>query len=139
MRASTTRAVPDWLAEGFAEFVAYRSIRLSEPEVVAPALDGVRARGLPAALPAEADFDPSARRLEAAYGLSLLAVRTLAERHGTPALVRLYRDAAGALPVPASLLGDPESVTDRSLDQLGTDRAALVGQWRGRISALLGP
>ena len=139
VRASTTRAVPHWLAEGFAELVAYRSIALAEPEVVAPALDVVRARGLPAALPAEADFDPGARRLAAAYGLSLLAVRTIAERHGTPALVRLYRDAAGALPVPATLLGDAESTTDRSLDKLGTDRATLVGQWRDRISALLAP
>ena len=139
VRASTTRPVPDWLAEGFAEFVAYRSVRLTERDAVAPALDLVRESGLPATLPADADFDPATQRLEAAYGLSLLAARTLAERHGTPALVRLYRDAAGALPVPASLLGDAEMITDRSLERLGTDRASLVRQWRGRITALLGP
>ena len=139
VRASTTRSVPDWLAEGFAEFVAYRSIALPEREVVAPALDLLRESGLPADLPAEADFDPTTRRLEATYGLSLLAARTLAERHGIPALVRLYRDAAGALPVTVSLLGDAQASTDRSLEQLGTDRATLVRQWRDRLTALLGP
>ncbi|WP_404387205.1 hypothetical protein [Humibacillus xanthopallidus] len=139
VRASTTRPVPNWLSEGFAEFVAYRSVPLAERDVVAPALDLVRGSGLPADLPADADFDPATQRLETAYGLSLLAARTLAERHGTPALVRLYRDAAGALPMPTSLLGDVEAITGRSLEQIGTDRASLVRQWRGRITALLGP
>ena len=32
VRASTTRAVPDWLAEGFAEFVAYDAVALPERE-----------------------------------------------------------------------------------------------------------
>lgn len=137
VRASTTRAVPSWLAEGFADFVAFGPIRLPEREVVAPALDLVRSHGLPEALPADTDFYPAAGRVEAAYGLSLLAVRTLAERHGTAALVRLYRDAAGALSVPTASLGDAEATTDLALEQLGTDRATLVTQWRARITSLL--
>ena len=39
-------------------------------------------------------------RSPAAYGLSLLALRTLADAHGTQAVVRLYRAAAGGLDVP---------------------------------------
>jgi hypothetical protein len=38
-----------------------------------------------------------------------------------------------------SLLGDAQASTDRSLEQLGTDRATLVRQWRDRLTALLGP
>ncbi|TQM63000.1 hypothetical protein FBY41_3045 [Humibacillus xanthopallidus] len=136
VRASTTRTVPSWLAEGFAELVAYRSVALPEREVVAPALDLVSAQGPPSSLPAAADFDPAAGRLAAAYGLSLLAVRELADRQGTAALVRLYREAAGGLAAPAASLGDAEAITDLALVRAGTDRATLVRQWRARIASL---
>ena len=137
VRASTTRSVPDWLAEGFAELVAYRSVTLPERQVVAPALELVRAQGLGSSLPTGADFDPAAGRLGAAYGLSLLAVRELADRQGTAALVHIYREAAGGLPVPTASLGDAEAVTDLALERAGTDRAALVRQWRARTASLL--
>ncbi|HET7801748.1 MAG TPA: hypothetical protein VFL38_15095 [Humibacillus xanthopallidus] len=136
VRATTTRSVPDWLAEGFAELVAYRTVALPERQVVAPALDLVRTQGLPSALPTDADFDPATGRLEAAYGLSLLAVRELADRQGMPALVRLYREAAGGLAAPTASLGDPEAVTDLALERAGTDRATLVRQWRARLASL---
>ncbi|WP_185747060.1 hypothetical protein [Humibacillus xanthopallidus] len=136
VRATTTRSVPDWLAEGFAELVAYRTVTLPERQVVAPALDLVRTQGLPTALPTDAAFDPATGRLEAAYGLALLAVRELADRKGMPGLVRLYREAAGGLPAPTASLGDPEAVTDLALERAGTDRATLVRQWRSRIASL---
>jgi hypothetical protein len=136
VRASTTRTVPTWLAEGFAEFVAYRSVALPERVVVAPALDLVRDQGIPSTLPTDADFDPAAGRLAAAYGLSLLAVRERAVRVGTAALVRRYREAAGGLAPPTARLGDAEAITDLALVRAGTDRATLVGQWRARIASL---
>jgi hypothetical protein len=137
VRAATTRTVPDWLAEGFAELVAYRTVPLPERDAVAPALALVRSQGLPAALPTDADFNPAAGRLQAAYGLSLLAVRELADRQGTAAVVRLYREAAGGLAVPAASLGDAEAVTNLALERAGTDRTTLVAQWRERIASLL--
>lgn len=138
VRAATTRAVPVWLSEGFAELVAYRSIDLPEATIVAPALDRVRAQGLPQALPADAEFEPGTRALPAAYGLSLLALRTLADAHGTQAVVRLYRAAAGGLDVPTSRLDDDEAAVDEALrSQAGTTRAELVAGWQRRIRSLL--
>ncbi|MBC9823644.1 hypothetical protein [Terrabacter sp. MAHUQ-38] len=138
VRSATTRAVPVWLSEGFAELVAYASIHLPESAIVAPALERVRAGGLPHALPADADFEPGTRTLPAAYGLSLLALRTLADAHGTHAVVRLYRAAAGGLDVPTSRLDDREAAVDAALrQQVGSTRADLVADWRQRIRALL--
>ncbi len=88
VRASSTRAVPDWLAEGFAELVAYREVTVAEADVVAPALARARLDGLPRALPDDADFASGAEGQQAAYGLSLLAARTVADRHGLAGLVR---------------------------------------------------
>lgn len=138
VRSSTTRPVPLWLSEGFAELVGYRAVDLPEATVVAPALDAARADGLPQDLPADSAFDPSTGRLPVAYGESLLVLRTLADRYGTAAVVRFYRAAAGGLAVPADVVGDPDAVADRALRaELETDRATLVRSWQARLRALL--
>jgi hypothetical protein len=138
VRASTTQTVPLWLAEGFADFVAYRGIDLPERTIVGPALAQVRASGLPPALPADADFDPTANRLQAAYGLALLAVRAMADEHGTAALVRFHAAAAGGIPLPTSRVGDREAAVDLALQQvLHTDRGAVTRAWQSRIRALV--
>ena len=139
VRGSTTRSVPVWLSEGFAELVAYTHVNLPEAAVVAPALERVRATGLPSSLPADADFDPGTQTLPAAYGLSLLALRTLADTYGTRAVVELYRAAAGGLAVPTDRLDDREGVVDEALrGAVGATRAQLLGAWRDRLRALLG-
>lgn len=139
VRASTTRAVPVWLSEGFAELVAYQSVHLPEATIVAPALQQVRSAGLPQALPADADFEPGTGSLAAAYGLSLLALRTLADAHGTQAVVRLYRAAAGGLVVPTARLDDREAALDDALATVvHTSRTTLVNAWQARIRQLLG-
>jgi len=138
VRASTTRAVPVWLSEGFAELVAYEPVDLPEATIVAPALEQVRSTGLPRALPAEADFQPGTRSLDAAYGLSLLALRTLADAYGTQAVVRVYREAAGGLDLPTDRLDDPEAAVDEGLRAVvHTSRPALVARWQARIRQLL--
>jgi hypothetical protein len=137
VRSSTTREVPLWLAEGFAELVAWRSVDLPERSIVADALDAVRSDGIPSGLPTDEDFDPATGSLPVAYGFGLLAVRTLADRYGTDAVVRLYRDAAGGLDVPTDSLGDPEAVIDRALAEvLHTDREHVVRAWQARLRAL---
>jgi hypothetical protein len=138
VRASTTRSVPVWLSEGFAELVAYQPIDLPEATVVAPALDRIRSSGLPGALPADAAFEPATQTLATAYGLSLLALRTLADRYGTQAVVQLYRAAAGGLDEPTDRLDDREAAVDDALrSTMGTTRSALVLQWQARIRDLL--
>ncbi len=138
VRASTTRSVPVWLSEGFAELVAYQPVDLPEATVVAPALDRVRSSGLPGALPADADFEPGTQTLSVAYGFSLLVLRTLADRYGTQAVVHLYRAAAGGLDEPTDRLDDREAAVDDALrSTTGTTRSALVEQWQARIRDLL--
>ncbi|GAB3870740.1 hypothetical protein [Terrabacter terrigena] len=138
VRGSTTRGVPVWLSEGFAELVAYTPIDLPETAVVAPALALVRARGMPTALPADDDFAPGTPTLQAAYGLSLLALRTLADAHGTRAVVDLYRAAAGGLAVPIDRVDDREGIVDDALrSTVGTTRGRLVKDWQARLRGLL--
>jgi hypothetical protein len=138
VRGSTTRAVPVWLSEGFAELVAYRPIALPEKAVVAPAIALVRTTGMPSSLPGDEDFTPGTPTLQAAYGLSLLALRTLADAHGTRAVVDLYRAAAGGLAVPSDRLDDREGVVDAALQTtVGTTRARLVKDWQARLRGLL--
>ncbi len=139
VRASTTRPVPLWLSEGFAELVAYRRVNLPETVVAASALRRFGTGALPTGLPEAADFATGGGRLAAAYGSSLLAVRTLADEDGEAALVRVYTDVARAGDGrSADALADADSRLDEALAAvLGTTRAALVQRWRARISALL--
>lgn len=138
VRGSTTRGVPVWLSEGFAELVAYTPIDLPEKAVVAPAVTLVRTTGMPSSLPTDADFAPGTPTLQAAYGLSLLAVRTLADAHGTRSVVDLYRAAAGGLAVPTGRLDDREGIVDDALrSTIGTTRGRLVMEWQERLRGLL--
>lgn len=139
VRATTTRAVPLWLSEGFAEYVAYRDVRLPESTIVAPLLEQVRQSGLPAGLPDAAAFAPANGALSTAYGEALCAVRTLVDLRGEAALVRLYRAAAGGLIPPHEQLGDSEAIIDDALlSTLGVSRGQLESDWRDRIRRLAG-
>lgn len=144
VRGSTTGPVPLWLSEGFAEFVAYRTVALPEHDIVRPALDAARRDGLPTSLPSNEEFDPATGSVAAAYGRSLLVLRTLADREGLAALVRFYREVADpthqARPAaaPASDNADQHDAVDAALATvLHTDRAALVRSWRARMNQLL--
>ena len=132
-RAASGPAVPTWLVEGFADFVGYREVDLPV-RVSAPALAReVRAGRLPAALPAEADFDDSNTRLSEAYEGSWLAVRTIVDAHGVDGLLRLYRAVGRTRGVPA------ERALEQALqDELGTTSAQLTADWRAALARQLG-
>lgn len=145
MRSTATRQLPLWLSEGFAEYVAYHRLDLTEQRIVAGALDLVRRDGRPSSWPSAADFQPENDRLSAAYGLSLLAVRSIADRHGQAALVRLCRAASGSTASTTKGVdrGGPEdadAVTDRAIRQvLRSDPEAERLAWQRRIERLLAP
>lgn len=126
----TTRAAepqhdtPLWLSEGLAEYVAYRDVRLAEAVIAAPALDEIRYAQVPTRWPTDAQFEPSGGRLSAAYGLALLACRTIVDRHGQQALLRLYRMAA-TTPIAAAFSAS------------GMTEPTELRAWRARITRLV--
>lgn len=137
-RSSTTRPVPLWLSEGFADYVAYRGVPLGEQQVAAPLLRQLRRDGVPDRLPDERAFDPGSGRLAAAYGAAWLAVRALAQQHGEAALVRFYRAAAGGIPLAGGTHGNDDAGVDASLRAvLDMSREDLDRAWRQRLIGLL--
>jgi hypothetical protein len=133
-RRATGPAVPAWLAEGLADYVAYRDIDLPLALSARELRADVRAGRLPAALPADGDFDGGNDALAQAYEQAWLAVRLLADVHGQDALLRFYRVVGarrgGALPATA--------VEEALQAELGTTTAQLVEDWRASLQRDLG-
>jgi hypothetical protein len=134
-RAQTEQWTPRWLSEGVADWTGYldtgRPPAQTAPELAAAVTTaGLRAAGLFAALPRDADFDGGApgTELQQAYQKAWFACRSAVERHGQPALVALY--AAVAATGRDGRLA-PDAVLDRALRAtLGVDTAAFTAQWR---------
>ncbi len=120
--------VPMWLSEGFADYVALRGRGLAVASAAPTAMRHVRRHGPPPVLPRDRDFVSGGANGAAAYELSWLACRLLAQRYGEPALVRFYRTAA---------------VTDRGRGAAGGGQRATVGRrpaiGRGQRAADGGP
>lgn len=95
-RATTTAAVPLWLSEGFAEYVAWSTVDLPTEQVAPELLEQVRAGNGPTGLPGPGPFDSSAPDATRAYHEGWLYCRYLAERFGADRLVTFYRAAAAA-------------------------------------------
>ena len=84
-------AMPLWLLEGFADYVALRDVRLPETTTAAQIARQVRRKGVPESLPDAAKFETTSSELGAAYESAWLACEVLAESRGEEALVLLYR------------------------------------------------
>jgi hypothetical protein len=131
-RRASGPAVPGWLAEGFADLVGYTEVDLPLSVTAADLAGEVRADRVPAALPADADFEGGSPRLSQAYQGAWLAVRLLDERHGRAALLRFYRAVGARRGVPAAT-----AVEDALRAELGTTTAALTADWRASLSRRL--
>ena len=133
-RQATGPAVPSWLAEGLADTVAYADVDLPLSVTAADLAREVKAGRVPVVLPTDADFDAaSSPRLSEAYQGAWLAVRLLEQRHGRPALLRLYRDLG------ARRGTSTEGALDQALRaQLGTTTAAFTADWRTALQRQLG-
>jgi hypothetical protein len=130
-RATTSATPPTWLDEGFAAWVGYRDAGLTASAVAADALPTVRAGRLPAALPADGDFDPARGNAGPAYAQAWVACDLIAERAGPAGLVAVYRVAASA--------GGGRPQADAALRQvLGEDTATFTTSWQARLRTLAG-
>jgi hypothetical protein len=123
--ATSTRDLPQWLVEGFADFVALRDVGLPDSRTAAQVIEQVRRDGPPAALPGVAEFDASTGHAGAAYESAWLACRVLAERRDEDALVALYDAVRAGRPL--------DEVLEESF---GWSEADLVRAWRARLSDL---
>ncbi|MDX6365838.1 MAG: hypothetical protein QOK30_914 [Nocardioidaceae bacterium] len=123
-----TTALPRWLSEGFADFVAIQSARVPPRLANAAAVEDIRRHGLPRRLPMNSDFNAGSAQLEATYEESRLVVQAIADQAGLQRLVAFYT-AVAAHSVPA----------DTALrTRLGTSRAQLTRQWRRLLIRLRG-
>ncbi|MEX2289745.1 MAG: hypothetical protein WD794_05390 [Mycobacteriales bacterium] len=132
-RRATGPAMPGWLAEGFADHIAYRDIdlplALSARELHADVRDG----RLPTALPSDESFDGGNPELAQAYEQAWLAVRLLSQVHGDAALLRFYRAVGAARAV------EPAAAVEAALRaELGTTTAQLTKDWRAALQRELG-
>lgn len=118
-------AMPTWLLEGFADYVALHRVGLPVEVTASQILARVRKDGAPSNLPARDEFDPSNRGLGAAYESAWLACRLLAQAYGEHRLVEFYRAV------------DRDSSTARAFRTvLGTDQRAFTRAWRSELQRL---
>ncbi len=132
-RRATGPAVPAWLAEGFADHVAYRDVELPLGVSARELRADVRAGRLPDRLPLDAAFDGDNRALAQAYEQSWLAVRHLVEVHGEQAVLRFYRAVGARRGV------EPAVAVEQALAaELGTTTDELTQGWRAALQRDLG-
>lgn len=123
--APVTTGVPLWLVEGFADYVALRDTDLPLGKAAGQIIAQVRADGVPAALPGQAEFDATATHLGAAYEAAWIACVVVADLAGEDALVRLYEEVSRGTS-PAAALRAEVGLTERE----------LTVRWQDRLSEL---
>jgi len=132
-RRATGPAVPAWLAEGLADYVGYKQVKVPLSVAAKNLRRDVRDGRLPTALPTDEAFDGGNPALAQAYEQSWLAVRLLVERYGEAELLAFYR-AVGA-----SEGSDRSVVLSTELrDAFGIDDARLTADWRAALQRQLG-
>ena len=123
--AGPRAALPEWLREGFADYVALRDVDLPVERTAAQAIELVRQDGLPATLPDEDQFDATGDQFGAAYEASWLACRVVADVGGEEALVGLYDDVASGRGLETALR-----------ERAGIGVGELTRRWRSVLSGL---
>jgi hypothetical protein len=120
-------AMPLWLVEGFADYVALRDVHLPLSRTAGQIAAVVRRDGAPTHLPTDDEFGTRTTHLGAQYEAAWLACRTLAELGGESRLVALYRAMAAG------------GELDAELRQIfGFSEASFTATWRQRLRDLAG-
>jgi hypothetical protein len=136
VRSSTTAAVPIWLSEGTADYVAYKDSGVPVRTAAADVLGLVRRGEGPTTLPTTADFDPTRTSIAPAYSAAMLACAMLVERYGEPSLVRVYQLAATRGPGPHD---SPDARLGRAFGAvLGTTARRFTADWRRYLVRMAG-
>ncbi len=139
IRATTTRPVPIWLSEGYADMVAYAASGLSRNTVAAELFTRIRAGQVPDALPDVQAFDPARGALSPVYNEAWLAVVLLKDTYGATALNAFYRAIATSRPGdPSVTTGTDERTSTAFADVLGVTQDAFVADWRADLVRLAG-
>jgi hypothetical protein len=119
--------MPQWLLEGFADYVALRDVDLPLSVTAGQIIRQVRRDGAPRGLPGQVEFESTDTHLGAAYESAWLACVMLAERGGEAALVAFYE------------------ALDRGADlglqltrRFGWSEQEFVAAWRQRLTDLAG-
>ena len=132
--------VQSWLAEGFADYVAYRGAGTGVEKIAGDLLAQVRAGIAPVQLPAEVDFHVNRGPVSASYSLAWLAVRHIAQTHGEARLVELYLTAAAGPTTGAGTPQDPAAATDAALGEvLGVSMEEFREAWGDAVVDAAGP
>jgi hypothetical protein len=127
---ATASPVPLWLAEGFADYVAFTAVPVQDESAAKELFKGIRAGKVPTALPSTEAFAASATDLPQAYESAWLACRLIAEREGQTRLVKFYR-AVHASKTQTGLADAFKSV-------LGMSEAEFVAEWQKYLKRLAG-
>lgn len=131
-RGSTTSRMPLWLVEGFADYVAYRSVDISVRSAASDLRIEVQAGRVPGSLPSRSDFAADAEELSEAYAEAWLAGKFIADRYGQDRLVRLYRFMG-------QQQGTEAEVTAAGLSSvLGVGPQKFTTEWRAYLRKQLG-
>ncbi|MFG1623083.1 hypothetical protein [Kribbella sp. NPDC049227] len=127
---ATASPVPLWLAEGFADYVAFTAVPVQDESAAKELFKAIRAGDVPATLPTTQSFAASAKDLPQAYESAWLACRLIAEREGQSKLVKFYR-AVHASKSSTGLADAFKSVLDMT-------EAEFVVEWQKYLKRLAG-
>ncbi|MEU8225209.1 hypothetical protein [Kribbella sp. NPDC048915] len=127
---ATASPVPLWLAEGFADYVAFSAVPVQDESAAKELFKAIRAGHVPKTLPTPEAFAASAKELPEAYESAWLACRMIAERDGEDKLVQFYR----AVHASRTSTG----LADAFKNVLGTTEAEFVDEWQKYLERLAG-
>ena len=140
IRSSTTSAVPIWLSEGMADYVAYSGLDLPRERVASELLALVRQGKTTEGLPTEVDFDPSRSTIAPSYSKAWLALSRLVDLYGQTRVVAFYRVVAGGPRADHATRPDPEAMAAQAFPRFfGVTEAQFVDGLERYLQTLARP
>jgi hypothetical protein len=127
---ATASPVPLWLAEGFADYVAFTAVSVPDEAAAKELFKAIRAGKVPKTLPSAEAFGASSADLPQVYESAWLACRLISEREGQSKLVKFYR----AVHISKS----PTGLADAFRTVLGTTEQQFVADWQKYLKRLAG-